>query len=514
MKKKLLSSLTLLLALFLLFSITGFAQNKGGDLTIGIGTDPESLDPVEASSSPAAMVMIHVTESLFDMNTEGEIVPLLAEDYEASEDGTEWTISLREDIEFHDGTPFNAEAVKFNLERLLDPEQEAPFRFLIDKINEVEVVDEYTVKLTTSEPFAPIINHLSHDFVSMVSPAAAEEYGDELGENPVGTGPFVFDEWTRGEEVILTRNDNYWGEKAYLDEVTFKVVPEDSTRVVMLETGEADAIMRVPPRDVERLEGNEELTVKEVSSLRTIYMGFNNKKEPFDDKRVRQAFNYAVDNESIVNNILQGAGRASDAPVSPGVFGYSPQEKYEYNPEKAKELLAEAGYEDGLSVTLHHPVGRYLMDETVAQAVQSQLAEVGVDVELTTMEWVTYLETLQQPPEEAEHEFYMMGWGCVTGDADYGLYPMFHSSQFPPEGWELSYLDNEEADELLEKARVTPEDDVRLEAYDEAIEVIWDEAPWLFLHSEVQLNGVRNNVKGLIHHPREYISVDKAYLAE
>lgn len=514
MKNKIFFSFTFILILSLLISIPGFAQNRGGDITLGIGTDPESLDPIEASSSPAAMVMLHVTEPLFDMTPEGEIEPLLAEDYEASEDGTEWTIKLKEDIEFHDGTSFNAEAVKFNLERLLDPDNEAPFRFLIDKISEIEVEDEYTVKITTEEPFAPIINHLSHDFVSMVSPQAAEEYDDELGENPVGTGPFVFEEWTRGEEVTLTRNDDYWGEGPYLDEVIFEIVPEDSTRVVMLETGEADAIMRVPPNDVERLDENSELYVEQVSSLRTIYLGFNNKEEPFDDKKVRQAFNYAVNKESIVNNILQGAGKVSDAPITSEIFGHSGQEVYEYNPEKAEELLAEAGYEDGLSVTLYHPVGRYLMDETIAQAVQSQLSEVGVDVELKTMEWTTYLETLQQPPEDAEHKFYMMGWGCVTGDADYGLYPMFHSSQIPPEGWELSYLENDEVDDSLNEARVNPDEETRLEYYDQAIEKIWDEAPWLFLHSELQLNGVREGVKGLIHHPREYISVKEAYIEE
>ena len=504
--------LMLVVAVAVVIPLGTVQARQGGDLNIAIVSDPESLDPVDASSSPAAMVMLHSMEALFDMTPDGEIVPQLAEDYEVSEDGLEYEIYLREGVEFHDGTYFDAEAAKFNLERFLD--EEAPFSFLIDEITDIEVVDDYSLRLYTDEPFAPLMAHLSHEFVAMASPDAVEEYGEDFGVNPVGTGPFEFVEWTRGDEIVMERNDDYWGDNAYLDTVTFSVVPEDSTRVVMTETGEADAMVTVPPRDVERLEGVEGVNVIQHSSLRTIYIGMHTKREPFDDVRVRQALNYAVDNRAIVEQIMDGAGRPSDAPIAPDIFGYAEQEAYEYDPDRARELLAEAGYEDGFEVTFHHPVGRYPMDETVAQAVQSQLADVGVDASLETMEWATYLEFLEQAPEEAEHEMYLLGWGTVTGDADYGLYALFHSTQQAPHGNDYSYLGNERVDELLDQARINPDTDDREEMYAEAIEIIWEEAPWIFLHSLVQINAEREGVEGLIHHPREYISAEEAYIVE
>jgi len=419
--------LMLVVAVAVVIPLGTVQARQGGDLNIAIVSDPESLDPVDASSSPAAMVMLHSMEALFDMTPDGEIVPQLAEDYEVSEDGLEYEIYLREGVEFHDGTYFDAEAAKFNLERFLD--EEAPFSFLIDEITDIEVVDDYSLRLYTDEPFAPLMAHLSHEFVAMASPDAVEEYGEDFGVNPVGTGPFEFVEWTRGDEIVMERNDDYWGDNAYLDTVTFSVVPEDSTRVVMTETGEADAMVTVPPRDVERLEGVEGVNVIQHSSLRTIYIGMHTKREPFDDVRVRQALNYAVDNRAIVEQIMDGAGRPSDAPIAPDIFGYAEQEAYEYDP-------------------------------------------------------------------------------------DYGLYALFHSTQQAPHGNDYSYLGNERVDELLDQARINPDTDDREEMYAEAIEIIWEEAPWIFLHSLVQINAEREGVEGLIHHPREYISAEEAYIVE
>ena len=509
MKKLLFSLIVVIVAVVLLSSGNVLAMEEGGDLRIAIGADPESLDPVLASSSPAAMVMVHMMETLFEMTPEGDIVPLLAEDYSVSEDGLTYELYLREGVYFHDGEPFNAEAVKFNLERLI--EDEAVFSFLINRITEIEVIDEYTISLSTDEPFAPILAHLSHDFISMISPAAVERYGDDVGSNPVGTGKFKFEGWSRGEAVIMSRNDDYWGEPAYLDTVRILIVPEESTRVVMLETGEAHAIMSVPPRDVDRLTENPNITIENVPSLRTLYVGLHAQSEPFDDVRVRQAVNYAVDTESIVENIIDGAGRPSDAPISPDIFGYSGQELYQHNPERARELLAEAGYPDGLELEFYYPVGRYPMDSIIAQAIQSQLAEVGIDASMTTMEWATYLEVINVPPDESPHHMFFLGWGTVTGDADYGLYALFHSDEWAPQGSNRSFYGNPEVDSLLEAARIETNPDTRREIYADAIELLWEDAPWIFLHSIAQIDGVRNNVAGLIHHPRESILAHEAY---
>ena len=229
---------------------------------------------------------------------------------------------------------------------------------------------------------------------------------------------------------------------------------------------------------------------------------------PFEDVRVRQALNYAVDKEAIIETIFQGVGSPSSAPIVPAIFGYTEVGPYEYNPERAMELLEEAGFGDGFEIELYHPTGRYPQDDTVAEAVQAMLAEVGVSANLTTYDWGTYLETVLVPPEMAEHDAFMLGWGTVTLDADYGTYALFHSTQWPTaEVWynNASYYANPEVDDLLAEARVTPDRDVREGLYEQAIEMIWEDAPWLFLHNEGQVNAVRSNVEGLIHHPLENI---------
>ncbi len=226
---------------------------------------------------------------------------------------------------------------------------------------------------------------------------------------------------------------------------------------------------------------------------------------PFTDVRVRQALNYAIDKEAIVATIFQGVGEPSTAPIVPAIFGYTQAGPYEYDPDMARQLLEDAGYGDGLEIELFHPTGRYPQDAAVTEAVQAMLAEVGVTANLTTLDWATYLATVIVPPEEAEHDAYMLGWGTVTLDADYGLYALFHSTQWPPSN-NVSYYANDEVDALLDEARITPERNVREELYREAIEIIWNDAPWIFLYDEGQVNAVRAGVEGLIHHPLENIS--------
>lgn len=225
---------------------------------------------------------------------------------------------------------------------------------------------------------------------------------------------------------------------------------------------------------------------------------------PFTDVRVRQALNYAIDKEAIIETIFQGVGEPSSAPIVPAVFGYTQVGPYEYDPDRARELLAEAGYADGFEIELFHPTGRYPQDATVTETVQAMLAEVGITANLTTYDWGTYLDTVIVPPEQAEHDAYMLGWGTVTLDADYGLYALFHSTQWPPRN-NVSYYANDEVDALLDEARVTPDRAVREDLYRQAIEIIWEDAPWIFLHNEGQVNAVREGVEGLIHHPLENI---------
>lgn len=471
-------------------------------LTIASGTDIENMNVHRVTSSPSFSVLEHIYETLFYMNPEGELEPLLAESLEPGEEEHTFILKLRQGVNFSDGTPFNAEAVKMNLEYVLNPDNGSAFAFLISRIQEIEVVDDYTVKLILDSDFAPLAAHLSHGALAMVAPSALEQGNDFLANNAIGTGPYMLERWDRAESVTLVRNPNYWGEPPAIDRLVFKVVQEDGARLVEVEAGTVDIAVRVPPAEAARVDANPNVNVITTPGLRTIYIFFNVTREPFDDVRVRQAINYAVDVEAIVNQLFNGAARVSDAPFAPPIFGYKPNPPYARDLEKARALLAEAGVPEGTSLVLYHPTGRYVQDALVADAVRAQLREVGLEVELRTLEWPQYVPFVRAPAGENQVQFAMLGWSTPTMDADYALYALFHSSEHPP-GFNGAFYSNPEVDRLLDEARTTVDPEVRRELYAQAIDIIWEEAPWLFLYSEVQLTAIRTNVEGFIVHPNE-----------
>jgi peptide/nickel transport system substrate-binding protein len=294
--------LAFLMVLALLFSVlvVGCGPGKEAvaeeqDLVIAIGAEPENLDPLKMMSAPAATVAEHMVENLIYLAEDGTLKPALAESWEPAEDGLSWFLNLRQGVSFHDGEPFNAEAVKYNLDRFMakgdfEGEEKAVFAFLLGRVTEVEVVDEYTVQIHLDDIFAPIASHLSHSFIGIHSPAALKALaaGDYVSA-PVGTGPFKYVSWNRGEQLYMVKNEDYWGGAPRLDSVTFKFVPEAGSRVIMLETGEAHAIMAVPPTEIGRLEAASGIDVVFQNSVRVIYIGFNQEEEIFKDVRVRQA---------------------------------------------------------------------------------------------------------------------------------------------------------------------------------------------------------------------------------
>jgi len=388
---------------------------------------------------------------------------------------------------------------------VLNADNGAPFRFLLvvaGQPAEVEVVDEYTVQITTAIPFAPLPAHLSHGALAMISPAVIEQGTDFMASNTAGTGPYVLTEWARSEQVVLTRNDEYWGDSPAIETVIFRVILEAGARLVELEAGTVDVALRVPPADIDRLEMNPDVNVVITPGLRTIDIFFNVTEPPFDDVRVRQAVNYAVDNDAIVASLFDGAALSSQAPFAPPIFGYSAQTPYSRDVERARELLADAGIEEGTTVTLYHPTGRYSQDALVAEVVRAQLADVGLNVELQTLEWTQYVPHVRRPKPENNIQFAMLGWGVPTMDADYALYALFHSTEAPP-GFNGAFYNNPEVDRLLDEARSTLDTETRQGLYAEAIATIWEDAPWLFLYSEIQVTAVRSNVTGFIIQPDE-----------
>lgn len=472
-------------------------------LTIASGTDIENTNIHLVTSSPSFSVLEHIYQPLFSMSEEGVLEPLLAESLSSTGDGV-YEVKLRKGIGFTDGAPFNAEAVKANLDWMLNPDNKAPFRgTLLGKVTEVNVLDEYTVEIKTDGPFAPLPAHLSHGAVAMVSPKALEQGVDFLAENAVGTGPYILKSWARDEAVTLERNPNYWGDAPKIDTVVFKVIKEDGARIVEIEAGTIDVAVRVPPAEIPRLQANPDIELVITPGLRTIYIFFNVTAEPFDDVRVRQAVNYAVDKDAIVSSLFSDAALVSSAPFAPPIFGYAPQQPYKRDIEKAKALLAEAGVAPGTKVVMYHPTGRYIQDALVADAVRASLKEIGLDVELKTLEWPQYVPTVRKTKEDGNDvQFAMLGWGTPTMDADYALYALFHSGEIPP-GFNGAFYNNPEVDALLEEGRSTLDTAKRQAAYKKAIEIIWQDAPWLFLYSEVQVTAIRKGVTGFIVHPDE-----------
>jgi len=336
----------------------------------------------------------------------------------------------------------------------------------------------------------------------MISPAALESMSpEELGQNPVGSGAFKFVSYTPNESIVLEKNPDYWGTVATVDSVTFKPVPEAASRSVLIETGEADVVTKLEPLDALALKDVDGMSVDVVPFTRVVFIHMNEFVEPLKDVKVRQALSYAVDRQSIVDNILQGLAVVATGPLGKGVSMYSPTENYGYDPEKAKELLAEAGYADGLTLKMWVPQGRYQGAEAASEAVQAQLAEVGVTVEMEIIEWSTLLENIRKGPEEAEWEMLVLGFAPATNDADWQLFTQFHTDNWAPNSNNRSFYSNPDVDTLLEMGKFSTDPEVRQAAYAELLDIVLEEAPEIYLYQTTQIYGVRDEVQGLTYLP-------------
>lgn len=476
------------------------AMAASGELRVAMGVDASTLDPHFATDIPTESINKNIYNNLVRFNANMEIVPDLAEEWNVSEDGLTWTFKLREGVYFHDRTPVNAQAVKASFQRLLNPDTRSPRRSLHSDITAVKVIDEYTVAFTTEKPSGAFLARLAHPSAAILSPAAINKWGADFGQHPVGSGPFKFQSWTPGEEITLVRNEQYFRGAPAISRLVYKVVPDASVRSLMLQSGEVDVAVRIPSDQVPLLKARRDIEVVETPSTMTMYIAMNETKKPFDNVLVRKALNYGVNKQEIVDYVLNGLAQVADAPISPVIWGYHSTGTYEYNPEKARKLLAQAGYPNGFSTTIWTPVGRYQQDLEVVEAIQAQLAKIGVDVEVVTWEFGAYIAELKK----GQFDMVLLGWGPSTGDADWGLYPVFHSTQWPP-GSNRAHYASATADALLEAARVEPDQVKRREIYREVQKVIVEDAPWIFLWYTKQIVAHSSNVVGMEVIPLEHI---------
>jgi ABC-type transport system substrate-binding protein len=478
------------------------APAAGGTLTFAAGADPDSLDPQNTQSNPGEQVNRMMYDNLVRFNAKMQIEPALAESWTQSPDGLVWTFKLRKGVRFHDGTPFDAKAVKYFVDRVLGDEKPFKASLYTPFVQGAQVVDDGTVRITLKQPFAAFLFRLAHSAGGIVSPAAHQKWGKDLTLHPAGTGPFKFVEWVKGDRVVLERNDGYWGGRPRLDRVTVKTVREDSARVLMLESGDADLIVNIPPEDIPRLRKDPRFAVESIPTARALYVVINVKKKPFDDLRVRQALNYAVNREAIVKSLFQGNAEAIPGIVAPLQNGFAKLPGYAYDPKKAKELLAQAGA-SALKVKLWSPKGRYVKDFELAQAVQQDLAAVGVEAALSTMEWGAYLSATKTAPDQTDRELFLLGWSPSTGEAQWGIFPLLHSSQQAPKGDNRGFFASKALDDAIDRATTATSERARLGALREAQQIIIREAPAIFLISPNMIVGASKKVHGVVNLPLE-----------
>jgi ABC-type transport system substrate-binding protein len=483
-------------------AVVAQAPVVGGTLTFAAGADPDSLDPQNTQSNPGEQVNRMMYENLVRFNTKMQIEPALAESWTQSADGLTWTFKLRKGVRFHDGTPFDAKAVKYFFDRVLGDEKPFKASLYTPFVQGAQVVDDHTVRVTLKQPFAAFLFRLAHSAGGIVSPAAQQKWGKDLTLHPVGTGPFKFVEWVKSDHVALARNDAYWGGRPRLDRVVVKTVREDSARVLMLEAGDADLILNIPPEDIPRLRADPRFAIASIPTARALYVVINVKKKPFDDMRVRQALNYAVNRAAIVKDLFQGNAEAISGIVAPLQNGYAKLPGYAFDPTKAKALLAQAGV-PALKVKLWSPKGRYVKDFELAQAIQQDLAAVGVEAALSTMEWGAYLSATKAAADQTDRELFLLGWSPSTGEAQWGIFPLLHSSQLAPKGDNRGFFASKALDDAVDKATSATSDQARLGALREAQQIIIQDAPAIFLISPNMIVGASKKVHDVVNLPLE-----------
>lgn len=477
------------------------SETAGGDLIIAELSDASSLDPHGSNDVSSSNIQMNLYDTLVVRDENGELAPSLAESWTQVDDLT-WEFKLRQGVTFHDGEAFNAEAVKANFDRILDPKVASPRAHLYEMVTEVTVVDDNTVQFKTEYPFSPLLAHLTHNGGGIISPKSiADDYaameadtslkaGSVISTAPVGTGPFKFVSWTPGTEIKLEKFADYWDTPANVNTVTFKVVPESATRVADLQSGYAHIAGAIEPAQVANVNSSGGATVLETPSSSLTYVGFNTKKAPFDDPKVRQAISMAIDRDTLIEGIYNGYGIPAISPLSPGIFGYTEDIKaISYNLDEAKALLTEAGYADGFTASIwtnDNPAR-----QQVAIVLQEALKQLNITVNIEVMEFGAYLEKTAA----GEQDMFILGWSNATNDADYGLYALFHSSQHGEPG-NRSFYSNAEVDKLLEEGRQEVDSAKREAIYKEAMQMISDDSPMAFVLHPSILTGVSEKVSG------------------
>lgn len=474
---------------------SGASENT---LVIGIESEPDILDPQGAGGWVTHRINHQMFEGLVaqdlskssDDASVTELIPGLATDWAMSKDGTEYTFTLRKGVKFHDGTDFNAAAVEYNIQRMWDKESTqynaraaGKTTFVWQFLKSIEVLDDHTLKLSLTQPFSPLLRLMAQGgsgSTGIISPAALEKFGDSIADHPVGTGPFKFEERIRGERVSLVRNDQYWGSKAELDRVVFRPIPDASARVASMRSGETDIIAVPTPDSVPKF-AEAGYQVVEAAPPHVWYLAVNSKEEPMKDVRVRKAISYAINREALVKDILRDTALPAYIVQAPANSAYEASAdedtEYSFDPEKAKALLAEAGYSDGFSTILETSVdgSGQMMPVQMAEFIKQNLAEVGITAEIKTYEWISYISHHNEGLADGVG-LGQMSWGMST---PYWLSIVTDSDLISPSGPNVGYFKSPELEAAIDKAVAATDENVETEAWTQASSIATDQLPFI-----------------------------------
>jgi peptide/nickel transport system substrate-binding protein len=490
---------------------TNSGPKHGDTLRVAIGIDPDTLDPAAQTTTTASQIVDMMAETLVTIDAKGQLKPLLATKWDPSSDGLSWNFTLRSGVKFSDGTPFNAQAVKFSIDRLLSPTTfKAQPGILGGKggIQKVDVVDDTHVKFTLGSKLAPFVSALTQTNSAIISPASVNQAPNkpEVLTQPVGTGPYKFKERVASDHIAMQANTDYWGTKPNYDTQIMKVVPEGASREALIKSGGADIIALPPANDIPALQADSSLKVIMGPSDRTIQIVINtqDQNQPLLQKpEVRQALNYAVDKNAIIKSVMFGAATPLSGPMASTLFGYCQTGSYNYDPAKAKSMLQSAGAA-GMSVKLVSPTGRYVQDIQVANAVAGYLRDAGLKVEGPgTADWPTYVATFANvPPAQSKVDLHLLGWAPAYMDAQQ-QFEQFYSARIPPAGLESSYYKNPQVDALIEQGNTGTDPAARQKAYCDAAKMVWNDAPWIFLYNQKYPFVTTAKVTGVVGLPNE-----------
>jgi ABC-type transport system substrate-binding protein len=504
--------------LLLIANIAFAAPQYGGTLVFGRGGDSSTIDPAHATDGESFYASTQVYDNLvqFKYGTT-QIEPALASSWDISKDGLEYTFHLRKGIYFHTTNFFkkkvelSADDVVFSLKRQFDPKN--PYNKVggayeywsamdMDNIvKDVVKVDKYTVKILLKKREAPFIANMAMDFASIVCKEFADQLlkegrAEDLNRLAVGTGPFKLVKWIKDDRMIFTANENYWDGKPYVKRLIFKVIPNSSVRAAELKTGSIHIMDFPNPEEVIELSKNPKIKLVKEEGLNVGYLAMNTEKKPFDDLRVRKAINYAINKKAIVKAIYAGLGKVAKNPIPPTMWSYNNNIKdYEYNPKKAKELLKEAGLENGFETDLwampvprpYNPNGR-----KVAEAMQADLAKVGIKVKIVSYDWSTYLNKTKM----GEHQMCLMGWTGDNGDPDNFLFTLLSEAAAVKPAQNFAFWKNDKFNSLVEKAKVTTDIAQRTALYKKAQVVFHDDIPWVTIANSIVVEPMLQKVHG------------------